>query len=546
MDNKLLSTIEKRSGDTGYLVTCSAVGKPKPQITWYKDDVEINPEESDLFQISVNVMDKKDAFNVISTLNFIGPGRLGKRKLMATDRGNYMCKFHNEVGQANSTMLLRIQHSPVVRHQHNKVAADLNEQAIIPCRMQSYPAPRFEWSKEHNVLIDRQGYNQQLSTVEQEDDIYEGRLEIARVEESNYGQYACKASNNFGAQKTLITLQPRGKPERPDTPEAEDVRPDSVLLKWREGFNGGFNETTYNVQLTDDNGGLSKDIDCRRKNPCNISGLNQYTKYSFKVRAVNIRGFSPYSRELSITTAVDVAKIPKAEHIFFETSSSQVSFNVVNYPLGLVAKIELENPDKSFRPHAKLGMNDRTFGQMIIEDPAVTGVRVRLCLTSDDTLCGEYGFAEIVEVRQSPYTNGALPMEGVIAIVIFAGILAIAAIGLVIKCCFCSTPNKPMKLSKEDITGPNNRLQNNFKNYAMDSKGVSAKDTADSPDLIKSQMYGQYNFSNNVPGAQVPAGYDQSSSNSHNGGSVNSQVILSEILRDKTMADKLMYIPITQ
>jgi len=112
----------------------------------------------------------------------------------------------------------------------------------------------------------------------------------------------------------------------------------------------------------------------------------------------------------------------------------------------------------------------------------------------------------------------------VIAIVIFAGILAIAAIGLVIKCCFCSQPNKPMKLTKDDITGPNNRLQNNFKNYAMDSKGVSAKDcTADSPDIIKSQMYGQYNFSASVPGAQVPAGYDQSSSNSHNGGSVNSQ-----------------------
>ena len=469
LENKPLNTIEKRSGDTGYLVTCSAVGKPKPQITWYKDDQEIDPEESDLFQISVNVMDKKEAFNVISTLNFIGPGRLGKRKLMATDRGHYTCRFSNEVGQAESTMLLRIQHSPVVRHQHNKVAADLTEAVSIPCRMQSYPAPRFEWSKSNNVLIERQGYR--MSFGELQDDIYEGKLDIARVDESSYGQYACKASNNFGAQKTLITLQPRGKPERPDTPEADEVRPDSVLLAWREGFNGGFNKTTYNVQLMQENG-EPKDIDCRRKNPCNISGLNQYTKYSFKVRAVNIRGFSPYSRELSITTAVDVDKIPKAEHIFFETSSSVVSFNVVNYPLGLVAKIELENPDKSFRPHAKLGMNDRTFGQMNIEDPAVTGVRVRLCLSTDDTLCGEYGFAEIVEVRQSSYTTGALPMEGVIAIVIFAGILAIAAIGLVIKCCFCSQPNKPMKLTKDDITGPNNRLQNNFKNYAMDSKGM--------------------------------------------------------------------------
>ena len=68
-------------------------------------------------------------------------------------------------------------------------------------------------------------------------------------------------------------------------------------------------------------------------------------------------------------------------------------------------------------------------------------------------------------------------------------------------------------------------LKNVHSIYSKFILGVSAKDcTADSPDIIKSQMYGQYNFSASVPGAQVPAGYDQSSSNSHNGGSVNSQV----------------------
>ena len=61
-------------------------------------------------------------------------------------------------------------------------------------------------------------------------------------------------------------------------------------------------------------------------------------------------------------------RIPRAEHVFYETSSKTVSFNVVNYPLGLVAKIELENPDTTYRPHSKLGMADRTFGQMEVRD----------------------------------------------------------------------------------------------------------------------------------------------------------------------------------
>ena len=40
------------------------------------------------------------------------------------DRAHYTCQFENEVkhATAESTMLLRIEHSPVVVHQHNKVS----------------------------------------------------------------------------------------------------------------------------------------------------------------------------------------------------------------------------------------------------------------------------------------------------------------------------------------------------------------------------------------------------------------------------------------
>ena len=51
----------------------------------------------------------------------------------------------------------------------------------------------------------------------------------------------------------------------------------------------------------------------------------------------------------------------------------------------------------------------------------------------------------------------------------------------------------------------------------------TAKDTADSSGIIKSRMYG-YNYPP-MPAAQVPSniGYDQSSLNSNDGGSVNCQ-----------------------
>jgi len=524
--SQLQPTIVKRAGDTGFHVTCSAVGKPKPSVRWFKDGIEIDDSTSDLYQVSVSEQESisNEAFNVLSTLKFVGPERISKDQLMPTDRGHYTCQFENEVARTESTMLLRIEHSPVVRHLHNKVAADLGETAHITCKMQAYPSLKFEWSKGNSLLTERSFYK--INMTELKDDIYEGVLTIERVEESSYDEYTCKAQNQMGAQRTIIRLQPKGKPEQPRNVRSLDKGFDTITLEWDEGFNGGYDKTTYNVEYKEIGGGSSKYADCRWRNPCNITGLEQHTTYQFKVKSVNIRGDSDWSIDIKATTAVDVSKIPKPEHVYYETSTNSVSFNVVNYPLGLVAKIELENNDGSWRPHAQLGMDDLPYGQMAINDPnPVTGLRIKLCLTSDEFLCGQYGAAELVEVREAHfYSGGGVPQGAYIAIAIIVAIIAIGAVCLLVKCCCCNKA-KPKKLTKEDIAGPNRVQQNhNAFNYGLDNKGVdTAKDTADSPDIIKSQMYG-YNYPP-MPAAQVAnnTGYDQSSSNSNNGGSVNSQ-----------------------
>ena len=50
----LQTTIMKRAGDTGFIVTCSAAGKPKPIVSWFKDGVEISAGESEIYQISTS------------------------------------------------------------------------------------------------------------------------------------------------------------------------------------------------------------------------------------------------------------------------------------------------------------------------------------------------------------------------------------------------------------------------------------------------------------------------------------------------------------
>ena len=59
-------------------------------------------------------------YTVLSTLKFAGQERIGGGQLMPTDRGRYTCQFGNEVAKTDTTMLLRIEHSPVVVHHHNR------------------------------------------------------------------------------------------------------------------------------------------------------------------------------------------------------------------------------------------------------------------------------------------------------------------------------------------------------------------------------------------------------------------------------------------
>ena len=71
----LQSTIMKRVGDTGFQITCSAIGKPKPKVRWFKDGQEILDADSNSYQIATSeqeVIQNDGAFNVLSTLKFIG------------------------------------------------------------------------------------------------------------------------------------------------------------------------------------------------------------------------------------------------------------------------------------------------------------------------------------------------------------------------------------------------------------------------------------------------------------------------------------------
>jgi len=512
---QLQPQIIKRAGDTGFHITCSAVGKPKPQVKWFKDGKEILDSESNMYQIATSEQETiaNMAFNVLSTLKYVGPERISANQLMPTDRGHYSCQFNNEVGDAETIMFLRIEHSPDVVHQHNKVAFDLGETAIIDCRMQAFPAPRFDWSFGNSILqSDRQFYETNTTSIG--DDIYEGELRINTVVETSYGDYICKGINSMGAKRTIIKLQPKGKPERPMNIQPVETGYHFITLGWDEGFNGGYNDTMFTIQFRLQDDEMPRYEDCRHRNPCNITGLEQHSQYNIKVKASNILGESKYSEEISAVTKVDITQIPKPENVHFETSKNLVSFNVRNEFLPLMAMVELENADGSWTHYDQLTLGDSNLGELPIVSP-ITNARVRLCLETNELMCGPYETAQIVDVR--PNLEGvSIAQPWVIGVVIFIVISGLIGTIIIVKCCCCRSMSQKKEKERPSIVHPQ------YGNvHGIENKGVDTLKDAD--EIMKNNLYSPSTI--NQQGTTT-TGYEHhtaSNSNSANGGSVNSQ-----------------------
>ena len=283
----LPASAQKSEGDAGYSISCSATGKPRPVVTWFKNGKVINTSKYNEYQISVAEKETltNGASTVRSTLLFKGPERLGTNKLMPTDRGHYTCQFHNDVKSTDSSMLLKVEHAPVFLHKHNKVAYDVGETAFITCRMQAFPKPQFSWSFRNNI-IQNDRFVHEKNFTQLREDIYQGVLKIFKVQQSSYGDYKCKGTNKMGSKGTLIKLQPKGKPERPMNLNVKEVGYNYITIGFDKGFDGGYSNTKFAVQYQQQHFKNPQYEDCGPLSICNITRLDQNTVYSLESRQV--------------------------------------------------------------------------------------------------------------------------------------------------------------------------------------------------------------------------------------------------------------------
>ncbi|XP_052853700.1 uncharacterized protein LOC128263067 isoform X2 [Drosophila gunungcola] len=365
---KLQQHMTRRVGDVDYAVTCSAKGKPTPQIRWIKDGTEILPTRK-MFDIRTTPTDAGGGVVAVqSILRFRGKARPNGNQLLPNDRGLYTCLYENDVNSANSSMHLRIEHEPIIIHQYNKVAYDLRESAEVVCRVQAYPKPEFQWQFGNNpspLTMSSDGHYE-ISTRMENNDIYTSILRIAHLQHSDYGEYICRAVNPLDSIRAPVRLQPKGAPEKPTNLKILEVGHNYAVLNWQPGFNGGFMSTKYLVsyrrvatpreqtlsecsghgyipsyQISSSSSNSNHEwieFNCFKENPCKLAPLDQHQSYMFKVYALNTKGTSGYSNEILATTKV--SKIPPPLHVSYDPNSHVLGINVAATCLSLIAVVE--------------------------------------------------------------------------------------------------------------------------------------------------------------------------------------------------------------
>lgn len=481
-----------KEGDTNFKLTCIGKGKPRPQVIWTHNEERINPESGE-YRIE-NKDQNEDAVvkTVESTLYFEAMARKGANSLTANDRGTYACHFDNQIDvSAKSETVLRVEHTPVVRHTYNRVAFDVSETAVLQCKMSAFPAPKFEWFFSGKLLenYDRYGTN----STELPDDIHLGTLSIRNTRESDYGDYTCRASNSAGDddEKTIIKLVKKSAPETPIQLEVLEVVSDSAILRWAEGFNGGFSNTEFIVNYND--GEKSRNESCRALNPCKITGLESRREYQFRVLAVNPRGYSQYSEPLKVVTKVNLKDMPSAFDSSYDRERNILVFHVEtnDVSLRLVAKIEIRSEaTHQWTPLTNVQVLSDLENVYLKSTPEqITDIRVILCLQSNDSWCG---YEHLVKMDAAHIREPKAVTDHLVGVVIVSAICALLAVVLILCCCW-KKKDKPEKKDFESDTSndsrPGKTIGQNFYS-SHDNKGLmSDMDTANMNKLA-SGIYG--------------------------------------------------------
>ncbi|KAF4526119.1 hypothetical protein B566_EDAN007613 [Ephemera danica] len=296
---------------------CSAIGNPKPWITWLKDGVTIDMADLD------------------SRFLRIGTGSLQISRLQLRDGGTYQCRAENREDSVDATVDLEVQVPPrFIKRPVDQFAVE-KEDLELQCEVVGHPEPKVIWLKNGEAIKQ----NEYMTVVNG------NNLRILGLMALDAGVFQCAAKNAAGtiqASARLSVLQPGTRPEpsvlflpspEPSTstlsplssgelPPVLEVPTEPlsvtaaftasrfVTLKWRQPAHTHGTILGYSVFYRQEGSDRERVANTSRPE-LNVSGLQPSRAYQFRVAALNAQGLGTSSTPLVAYTQAE-AHVPGA------------------------------------------------------------------------------------------------------------------------------------------------------------------------------------------------------------------------------------------
>lgn len=209
-------SFEKRSEET-LRISCSAIGKPEPKITWYKNGHELLEHTREKHGKSILLI----------------------RNLMQRDTGTYTCVARNMVGETSKEFHLDIEeelneHPDFSNGPMNRTVRE-GDTATFDCRVRSSAKPHIKWLKKleardtsYNasevIPVGEDKYRLIHSSLDipvSQDMEYLSQLILRSVSTSEAGMYICFVTNprgGFNYRPAFLTVIPRTESIAPESP----------------------------------------------------------------------------------------------------------------------------------------------------------------------------------------------------------------------------------------------------------------------------------------------------------------------------------------
>ncbi|XP_050712500.1 neurotrimin-like isoform X2 [Eriocheir sinensis] len=214
--------------DESVKLECEASGNPAPTIRWSREEGHLpsGAEEEEGLSMTLEGVDRHV-------------------------EGTYVCTASNGIGEPQSAdMSVYVNYPPEIITEKTTVRTGEGDKVELVCIVHARPNAKVEWSKDSSPIEDP-GHSEEM------DKGHRHSIQISDVTESDFGEYKCTATNDYGSSSASIHLT--GYPKPPHvTSDPNGGEETSYTLTWEtESY---YPILEYRLRYRKDKANVSSDL----------------------------------------------------------------------------------------------------------------------------------------------------------------------------------------------------------------------------------------------------------------------------------------------